>query len=192
MPCTTGYFLSIYDEVCKRKHALFEQFLIQPLAHTNVPLPSGRYAYLVRSTRFSDVPSVMDPPGHLWPNGRQRKSKISPQDVRRTHPLLVMLVRSQQRASEGSANLPQPQMGAYEYRGLGRRRVPDFQPSILSNTLCKAFNITIEMVRGVFLSWPAPPLEWIGHTNTVTCMSCSPNGRQITSGPRDWTIRLVL
>ena len=46
------------------------------------------------------------------------------------------------------------------------------------------------MKRGKLLSWPAPPLEWIGHTSTVTCTSYSPNGCYIASGSVDRTIRI--
>ena len=37
-------------------------------------------------------------------------------------------------------------------------------------------------------SWPAPPLEWIGHAGGITCMSYSPNGLQLISGSIDKTI----
>jgi WD40 repeat protein len=46
------------------------------------------------------------------------------------------------------------------------------------------------MVRGKLSSWPAPPLEWIGHANYITCVTYSPNGRQIISGSWDKTIRI--
>ena len=39
------------------------------------------------------------------------------------------------------------------------------------------------------MSWPAPPLEWIGHTSTITCTSYPPNGCYIASGSMDCTIR---
>jgi len=40
------------------------------------------------------------------------------------------------------------------------------------------------------LSWPAPLLEWIGHTRTITCMGYSPNGCYIASGLYDRTIKI--
>jgi len=40
------------------------------------------------------------------------------------------------------------------------------------------------------LSWPAPPLEWIGHSGTVHCTSYSPNGCYIVTGSKDKTIRI--
>ena len=62
--------------------------------------------------------------------------------------------------------------------------------STLSNTFRTRFTKAIRMVGGKLLSWPAPPLEWVGHIGGVTCMSYSPNGRQIVSGSRDRTIRI--
>ena len=46
------------------------------------------------------------------------------------------------------------------------------------------------MKIGKLLSWPAPPLEWIGHTDAVNCMSYSPNGSHIVTGSGDRTIRI--
>ena len=46
------------------------------------------------------------------------------------------------------------------------------------------------MLKGRLMSWPAPPLEWIGHADAITCTSYSPNGHQIISGSRDGTIRI--
>ena len=43
---------------------------------------------------------------------------------------------------------------------------------------------------GKLLSWPAPPLEWIGHTGGVNCTSYSPDGGHIISGSDDSTIRI--
>ena len=45
------------------------------------------------------------------------------------------------------------------------------------------------MQRGKLLSWPAPPLQWIGHSEAVSSLSRSPNGR-IVSGSGDKTIRI--
>ena len=46
------------------------------------------------------------------------------------------------------------------------------------------------MQRGRLLSWPSTPLEWVGHTGTVTCMCYSPNGYYIVSGSTDKTLRI--
>jgi WD40 repeat protein len=46
------------------------------------------------------------------------------------------------------------------------------------------------MKRGKLLSWPAPPLEWIGHTDTVRCLCHSPDGHHIATGSEDMTIRI--
>jgi WD40 repeat protein len=46
------------------------------------------------------------------------------------------------------------------------------------------------MQRGKLLSWPAPPLEWVGHNGSVYCMSYSPNGCYIVTGSGDKTIRI--
>ena len=46
------------------------------------------------------------------------------------------------------------------------------------------------MRRGNLLSWPAPPLEWIGHTFDVNCVCYSPDGCHIVSGSSDNTIRI--
>src|SRR5258708_16454560 len=52
------------------------------------------------------------------------------------------------------------------------------------------FTKAIKTQTGKLLSWPAPPLEWIGHNEAVRCTSYSPNGRQIVSGSDDKTIRI--
>jgi len=40
------------------------------------------------------------------------------------------------------------------------------------------------------MSWPAPPLNWIGHTGSITCICYSPHGSHIVTGSRDKTIRI--
>src|SRR5260370_18711783 len=60
----------------------------------------------------------------------------------------------------------------------------------LSRTFSAGFTIGMKMQRGKLLSWPAPPLEWIGHSGAVICISYSPNRRHIVSGSRDNTIRI--
>src|SRR5258708_1575610 len=62
--------------------------------------------------------------------------------------------------------------------------------SPLSSTFSAGFTKGIKMQRGKLLSWPAPPLEWIGHTDFVRCVSYSPNGRHVVSGSWDKTIRI--
>src|SRR5258708_3489126 len=61
--------------------------------------------------------------------------------------------------------------------------------SPLSSTFSAEFSKGIRMQRGKLLSWPAPPLEWVGHEGAVRCTSYSPNGRHIVSGSSDNTIR---
>src|SRR5258708_6137180 len=46
------------------------------------------------------------------------------------------------------------------------------------------------MKSGKLLSWPGPPLQWIGHSEAVLRTSYSPNGRHIVSGSDDNTIRI--
>jgi WD40 repeat protein len=62
--------------------------------------------------------------------------------------------------------------------------------SHLSTIFCTTFTKGIEMKGGKLASWPAPPLEWIGHTNGVLCMRYSPNGSHIVTGSIDSTIRI--
>ena len=62
--------------------------------------------------------------------------------------------------------------------------------STLSNTLRARFTKGIKVVRGKLPSWSAPPLERIGHTMSVNCISYPPNGKQIISGSSDMTIRI--
>ncbi|SRR5258706_5063048 len=62
--------------------------------------------------------------------------------------------------------------------------------SPLSNLFSKWFTKTINVQRGSMSSWPAPPLQWIGHGDPVISLSCSPNGHRIISGSGDNTIRI--
>ena len=62
--------------------------------------------------------------------------------------------------------------------------------SHLSTIFCTQFSKGIEMKRGKLLSWPAPPLEWIGHTGGVNCTSYSPDGSHIVTGSDDSTVRI--
>src|SRR5258706_601163 len=52
------------------------------------------------------------------------------------------------------------------------------------------FTKSIKMRSGKLLSWPAPPLTWVGHTGSVNCASYSPNGYHIATGSDDKTIRI--
>ena len=54
----------------------------------------------------------------------------------------------------------------------------------------KWFTKGMKVERGRLLSWPSPPLEWVGHTQGLACISYSPNGCYIVSGSRDNTIRI--
>ncbi len=62
--------------------------------------------------------------------------------------------------------------------------------SPLSSIFSKWFPKTIKMQRGRLLSWPAPSLQWIGHTEPINSVRCSPNGFHIVSGSNDKTIRI--
>ena len=52
------------------------------------------------------------------------------------------------------------------------------------------FTKAIKVKTGKLLLWPTSPLEWIGHTDSVTCMSYSPNGCHIVTGSNDMSIRI--
>jgi WD40 repeat protein len=56
----------------------------------------------------------------------------------------------------------------------------------MSTKFTKAINIQ----SGKLLSWPAPPLEWVGHHDSVYCMTYSPDGSHIVTGSDDRTIRI--
>src|SRR5258708_17232952 len=62
--------------------------------------------------------------------------------------------------------------------------------SHLSGIFSAGFTKAIKMQKGKLLSWPPPPLEWIGHNKIICCTSYSPNGRHIVSGSWDNTIRM--
>ena len=62
--------------------------------------------------------------------------------------------------------------------------------SPLSTIFSTKFTKGIKMDKGKLLSWPAPPLEWVGHTGAVYCTSYSPNGCYIVTGSMDRTIRI--
>src|SRR5258706_3688646 len=60
--------------------------------------------------------------------------------------------------------------------------------SPLSSIFGRRFTKIIKMQRGKLLSWPAPPLQWIGHSRPVTSLSCSPTRYPIVTGSQDKTI----
>src|SRR5882757_298767 len=62
--------------------------------------------------------------------------------------------------------------------------------SPLSGILSQWLTKTIKMRRGKLLSRPTPPLQWIGHSGAVMCISCSPDGYHIVTGSIDKTIRI--
>src|SRR5258707_14861727 len=60
----------------------------------------------------------------------------------------------------------------------------------LSTIFSMWFTKGMKVQRGKLLSWPAPALEWIGHSGAVICMSYSPDGWHIVSGSDDKAIRI--
>src|SRR5882757_5176586 len=62
--------------------------------------------------------------------------------------------------------------------------------SALSAIFSTKFTKGIRMQTGKLLSWPAPALQWTGHTGSIYCMSYSPNGTHIATGSSDRTIRI--
>src|SRR5258706_14842172 len=52
------------------------------------------------------------------------------------------------------------------------------------------FTRPTKMRAGNLSSWPAPPLEWTGHTACVLSVSYSPNGARVVTGSDDHTIRI--
>src|SRR6267154_1435672 len=62
--------------------------------------------------------------------------------------------------------------------------------SPLSRMFDSEFTRAIKMRVGNLSSWPAPPLEWTGHTGPVRSASYSPNGARVVTGSHDHTIRI--
>ena len=52
------------------------------------------------------------------------------------------------------------------------------------------FTKSIKVRRGKLSSWPAPPLEWVGHAGGVYSVCYSPDGQHVISGSSDNTIRI--
>src|SRR5258706_4154551 len=57
---------------------------------------------------------------------------------------------------------------------------------MFSSEFTRAINIQV----GKLSSWPAPPLEWTGHTRAILSMCYSPDGTRVVSGSNDKTIRI--
>src|SRR5258706_26032 len=62
--------------------------------------------------------------------------------------------------------------------------------SPLSRMFDREFSRGIKTLTGNLSSWPAPPLEWAGHTKRVQSVSYSPNGARVITGSDDHTIRI--
>ena len=54
----------------------------------------------------------------------------------------------------------------------------------------REFTRTIRIRVGKLSSWPAPPLNWTGHTGSVEGVSYSPNGARVVTVSSDKTIRI--
>src|SRR5258706_4163 len=57
---------------------------------------------------------------------------------------------------------------------------------MFSSEFTRAINIRV----GKLSSWPAPPLEWTGHTRAILSVCYSPHGTPVVSGSCDNTIRI--
>jgi len=62
--------------------------------------------------------------------------------------------------------------------------------SPLSSIFSREFTGAIKIRIGGLLSWPAPPLEWTGHTAAVQCLRYSLNGTRVVTGSSDKSIRI--
>src|SRR5258706_590204 len=70
----------------------------------------------------------------------------------------------------------------------GRPFLPSQSP--LSKIFNSAFTRAIKMRVGNQSSWPAPPVEWTGHTGAIMSVIYSPNGARVVTGSSDKTIRI--
>src|SRR5258706_5483371 len=62
--------------------------------------------------------------------------------------------------------------------------------SPLSRMFSSEFTRAISIRVGKLSSWPAPPLEWTGHADSIRSMCYSPDGTRVVSGSNDKTIRI--
>src|SRR5258706_162515 len=62
--------------------------------------------------------------------------------------------------------------------------------SPLSRMFNREFTRAIKIRVGGLSSWPAPPLEWTGHTGAVRSMCYSRDGTHVVTGSDDKTIRI--
>src|SRR5258706_537205 len=62
--------------------------------------------------------------------------------------------------------------------------------STLSRMFSSEFTRAINIRVGRLSSWPAPPLEWIGHAQFISSVCYSPDGTRVVSGSEDKTIRI--
>jgi WD40 repeat protein len=52
------------------------------------------------------------------------------------------------------------------------------------------FSNTLSVLIGRLKKWPEPPLEWRGHTESISSVEFSPDGRRVVSSSEDSTIQL--
>src|SRR5258706_56009 len=62
--------------------------------------------------------------------------------------------------------------------------------SFLSRMFSREFTRAINIRVGMLSSWPAPPLEWTGHAESIWSMCYLPDGTRVVSGSSDKTIRI--
>src|SRR5258706_296185 len=62
--------------------------------------------------------------------------------------------------------------------------------SPLSRMFSSEFTRAINIRVGRLSSWPAPPLEWTGHTGFIQSVCYSPDGTRVVSGSYDKKIRI--
>src|SRR5258706_13039020 len=70
----------------------------------------------------------------------------------------------------------------------GRPFLPTQSP--LSKIFNSEFTRAIKMRVGSQSSWPAPPIEWTGHAESIMSVIYSPNGARVVTGSYDKTIRI--
>src|SRR5258706_11273138 len=70
----------------------------------------------------------------------------------------------------------------------GRPFLPSQSP--LSRIFDSEFTRAIKIRVGKQSSWPAPPVDWTGHTGFINSVCYSPDGTRVVSGSNDKTIRI--